>query len=70
MNRFASEPDSYSGVLPASRLLPSPLHSRVGIRNKEAFYSSFFINPASAAKGLCVALAVFGLLVELSEKYC
>jgi hypothetical protein len=31
---------------------------------------SFFINPASAANGLWVALAVFGLLVELSEKYC
>jgi len=35
-----------------------------------AALQSFFINPASAAKGLWVALAVFGLLVELSEKYC
>ena len=33
-------------------------------------YSSFFISPASAANGLWVALAIFGLLVELSEKYC
>ena len=33
-------------------------------------YSSFFISPANAANGLWVALAIFGLLVELSEKYC
>ncbi len=32
--------------------------------------SSFFINPAKAAKGLCVALAIFGVLSEPSPKYC
>ena len=32
--------------------------------------SSFFINPASAANGLCVALAIFGELNEPSLKYC
>jgi len=35
-----------------------------------ADYSSFFINPASAAKGLWVALAIFGVLREPSPKYC
>ena len=32
--------------------------------------SSFFINPANAANGLCVALAIFGVLSEPSSKYC
>jgi len=34
------------------------------------YQSSFFINPANAANGLCVALAIVGLLVEPSPKYC
>ncbi len=33
-------------------------------------HSSFFISPASAANGLWVALAVFGVLSEPSAKYC
>ena len=37
---------------------------------KEKLQSSFFINPANAANGLCVALAMLGLLVEPSPKYC
>src|SRR5471030_369442 len=32
--------------------------------------SSFFISPANAANGLCVALATFGVLREPSLKYC
>ncbi|OWP72831.1 hypothetical protein CEC48_05500 [Pseudomonas sp. K2I15] len=36
----------------------------------EGLQSSFFISPANAANGLCVALAIVGLLVEPSPKYC
>ena len=35
-----------------------------------AGYSSFFIRPANAANGLCVALAIVGELSEPSPKYC
>ncbi|MNN94160.1 hypothetical protein D3C81_2127380 [compost metagenome] len=31
---------------------------------------SFFSKPASPANGLCVALAMLGVLVEPSLKYC
>jgi hypothetical protein len=45
--------------------------ARDGARSgNEDLQSSFFINPANAANGLCVALAIFGVLSEPSPKYC
>lgn len=60
---------------------PTPtggMHSKGGsglardeaVTGSDELQSSFFINPANAANGLCVALAIVGLLVEPSPKYC
>ncbi|RIJ09002.1 hypothetical protein DXT77_18745 [Pseudomonas sp. 91RF] len=46
-----------------------PARERAG-SDAEDLQSSFFIRPASAANGLCVALAIFGVLREPSPKYC
>lgn len=50
----------------ASSVMVSIANSNSGSR----LAHSFFINPASAANGLCVAFATEGVLREPSVKYC